>query len=73
MIGGGTIMRGSILALPLIGLLAVLGVSAISMADANAQATCRAKCTEEEQACLQRTGNKGQCGDRANQCLAKCK
>ncbi len=41
--------------------------------EAAAQATCRNKCNTEEQACLKRTGNKGQCGDRARQCLSKCK
>ena len=40
---------------------------------AAAQATCRKKCTEQEQACLKRTGNKSQCGKRAQACLAKCK
>lgn len=65
-------MRAVILAGLLFGL-AAGGMTAVTIADANAQATCRAKCTEEEQACLQRTNNKGQCGERANQCLAKCK
>ena len=41
--------------------------------DVAAQATCRNKCNDEEQACLKRTGNKGQCGDRAKQCTDKCK
>lgn len=40
---------------------------------AAAQAQCREKCISEEQACLKRTGNKGQCGGKAGQCLAKCK
>jgi hypothetical protein len=40
---------------------------------AMAQATCRAKCTDDEQACLTRTSNKSQCGDRAKTCLDKCK
>ena len=40
---------------------------------AGAQATCRQKCTDEEAACLKRTNNKGQCGQRAKICLAKCK
>ncbi len=40
---------------------------------AAAQATCRNKCNDEEQACLSRTGNKGQCGNRAKECAAKCK
>jgi len=42
-------------------------------APAAAQATCRNKCNDEEQACLSRTGNKGQCGNRAKECAAKCK
>ena len=41
--------------------------------DAAAQATCRQKCMDDENACLKRTGNKGQCGDRAKACAAKCK
>ena len=40
---------------------------------AAAQATCRDKCNDEEQACLKRTGNKGQCGNTAQSCAAKCK
>jgi hypothetical protein len=38
-----------------------------------AQATCRQKCMDDENACLKRTGNKGQCGDRAKTCHARCK
>ena len=38
-----------------------------------AQASCRAECTSDENACLQRTGNKGQCGGKAQSCLAKCR
>ena len=41
--------------------------------DAAAQATCRQKCQDEENACLKRTNNKGQCGDKAKTCSAKCK
>jgi hypothetical protein len=41
--------------------------------EAQAQATCRNKCNSEEQACLSRTGNKSQCGGRAQSCAAKCK
>ena len=44
-----------------------------STTDAAAQATCRQKCMDEENACLKRTGNKGQCGDRAKTCQSKCK
>ena len=40
---------------------------------AAAQATCRQKCTDEEQACLKRTFNKSQCGGKAQSCMAKCK
>lgn len=64
-------MRATILVLSLI--VAAGGITAVTIADAHAQATCRAKCTEDEQACLKRTNNKGQCGNTANQCLAKCK
>jgi hypothetical protein len=53
--------------------LATAGAITIAVPDACAQATCRTKCTDEEQACLQRTGNKGQCGSRAQDCHAKCK
>lgn len=53
--------------------LAVAATVVIPAGEAFAQATCRAKCTEEESACLNRTGNKGQCGGKAEQCLAKCK
>jgi hypothetical protein len=44
-----------------------------TVTDAKAQATCRNKCNDQEQACLKRTGNKGQCGNKAKTCLAKCK
>ena len=37
------------------------------------QATCRQKCMDQENACLKRTNNKGQCGNRAKTCAAKCK
>jgi hypothetical protein len=49
---------------------AALGVSS---GEAFAQATCRAKCYNQEQACLKRTYNKGQCGSKARACTAKCK
>ncbi len=45
----------------------------ISSNDAYAQATCRNKCNTQEQACLKRTNNKGQCGRKAKACSAKCK
>jgi len=48
-------------------------VGVISASDASAQATCRQKCNDAEQACLKRTNNKSQCGNRAKPCLAKCK
>jgi len=61
----------------------VLGVLALALVavagttvpawDACAQATCRNKCNDEEQDCLKRTGNKGQCGTKAKDCLGKCK
>ena len=40
---------------------------------AEAQANCRQSCMNEENACLQRTGNKGQCGHRSSDCMAKCR
>jgi len=49
----------------------VIAVS--SATDAAAQATCRQKCMDEESACLKRTNNKGQCGDKAKTCSGKCK
>jgi hypothetical protein len=49
------------------------GPALLTPLPAEAQATCRNKCNEEEQACLKRTGNKSQCGDRAKTCADKCK
>ncbi|MGE0573667.1 MAG: hypothetical protein AB7F22_32390 [Reyranella sp.] len=66
-------MRYTILTLALVALLATTGATTIAVPDACAQATCRSKCTDDEQACLKRTGNKSQCGGRAQDCLAKCK
>ncbi|MES2947791.1 MAG: hypothetical protein V4858_04535 [Pseudomonadota bacterium] len=40
---------------------------------ASAAQSCTAKCAEEEAACIKRTNNKGQCGDKAKQCTSKCK
>jgi hypothetical protein len=57
----------------LIALSVVPLVAVRSATDASAQATCRQKCMDEENACLKRTGNKGQCGDRAKTCSEKCK
>jgi len=53
----------------------VLGAIAptVTVSEAFAQATCRQKCMDEENACLKRTNNKGQCGNRAKPCSAKCK
>lgn len=48
-------------------------VSVASVSNVSAQATCRQKCTDAEQACLKRTGNKSQCGRTAQACLAKCR
>jgi hypothetical protein len=44
-----------------------------AVSEVAAQATCRQKCIDEEQACLRRTSNKGQCGERAKICVANCK
>ncbi|MGE0340584.1 MAG: hypothetical protein AB7O79_11995 [Xanthobacteraceae bacterium] len=54
-------------------LLAFSFMPAFGGSEAVAQASCRNKCNTEEQSCLKRTGNKSQCGSRAQQCLAKCK
>jgi len=53
----------------------VLGalVPTVTVSEAFAQATCRQKCMDQENACLKRTNNKGQCGNRAKTCAAKCK
>ncbi len=58
------------------GLVIVAAIAAASLAtvsDGAAQATCRQKCTDTEQACLKRTNNKSQCGAAAQACMAKCK
>lgn len=52
---------------------AVSTLAVFTPSQAFAQATCRNKCNTEEQACLKRTGNKSQCGSRAQSCAAKCK
>lgn len=60
----------------LTGFIVAATVAVLSMADVSgvsAQATCRQKCTDAEQACLKRTNNKSQCGSTAQACLAKCK
>ncbi|MBM3608065.1 MAG: hypothetical protein FJX29_06385 [Alphaproteobacteria bacterium] len=53
--------------------LVFLAVSPAVSTQAFAQATCRNKCNEAEQACLRRTGNKSQCGTRAQACATKCR
>jgi len=54
-------------------LIALSFIPAFTVTDAAAQATCRNKCNNDEQACLARTNNKSQCGNKAKTCLAKCK
>ena len=54
-------------------LIVCAAVPVVSTTQVAAQATCRQKCMDDENACLKRTGNKGQCGDRAKTCHAKCK
>jgi len=60
----------------LTGFVVAAAIAVVSIADisgVSAQATCRQKCTDAEQACLKRTNNKSQCGSTAQACLAKCK
>jgi len=64
-------MRAVLIGLALVATIAVASVAVVS--DVSAQATCRQKCTDAEQACLKRTNNKSQCGSTAQACLAKCK
>ena len=54
-------------------LIALSFMPTFTATDVAAQATCRTKCNDVEQMCLKRTGNKGQCGERAQQCMSKCK
>ncbi len=63
-------MRAFLAALMIFALVPVVTVSMVT--DASAQA-CRQKCNDEEVACLKRTNNKSQCGDRAKTCASKCK
>ncbi len=63
-------MRTVLAGLIMLALVPVATVSTVSSASAQA---CRQKCNDEEVACLKRTGNKGQCGERAKVCAAKCK
>lgn len=53
--------------------ISVFSFPVVGVSTAQAQATCRAKCTSQEQACLKRTSNKGQCGRTASVCMSKCK
>jgi hypothetical protein len=66
-------MRAAILRVLLVAISAVCIFPVATVSEVAAQATCRQKCTDEEQACLRRTGNKGQCGERAKICIATCK
>ena len=63
-------MRTILAALIMLSLIPAVTVSMVSEASAQA---CRQKCNDEEMACLKRTNNKSQCGDRAKTCAAKCK
>jgi hypothetical protein len=63
-------MRATLAATMIFSLVSVTTVLTVSEASAQA---CRQKCNDEELACLKRTGNKGQCGDRAKMCASKCK
>ena len=65
-------MRPIIVALALIAALAP-AIAVTTATDVSAQATCRQKCMDEENACLKRTNNKGQCGSKAQSCASKCK
>ena len=64
-------MRKILAGLAAAAVIAVVSVASVS--DVSAQATCRQKCTDAEQACLKRTNNKSQCGRTAQACLAKCR
>jgi len=64
-------MRAMFAALVMLAMLPVVTIGTSS--NASAQATCRQKCNDQEQACLKRTSNKGQCGNQAKSCSAKCK
>ncbi len=64
-------MRSVLAALLIFALVPVFSASMVS--GVSAQAVCRQKCNDEEVACLKRTNNKSQCGDRAKTCAAKCK
>jgi hypothetical protein len=66
-------MRLLLLRLVLAAVVAAAFIPVATISDAVAQATCRQKCIDDEQACLRRTNNKGQCGERAKICVASCK
>jgi hypothetical protein len=66
-------MKRAIIATALLALIAGIGIVSLPTDGAAQTATCRSKCNDEEQACLKRTSNKSQCGNAANQCMAKCK
>lgn len=51
---------------------ALIAFALTSFGAAQAADTCTSKCSDEEQACIKRTNNKGQCGTKANQCTEKC-
>ena len=57
----------------LVAITAACVIPIATVSEVSAQATCRQKCVDEEQACLRRTSNKGQCGERAKICDASCK
>jgi hypothetical protein len=63
-------MRAVLTAFLMLAMVPIVSLSTAS--DAAAQA-CRQKCNDEEVACLKRTNNKSQCGERAKTCAAKCK
>jgi hypothetical protein len=54
-------------------MLAMVPIVSLSTASDAAAQACRQKCNDEEVACLKRTNNKSQCGERAKTCAAKCK
>jgi hypothetical protein len=66
-------MEETMLRLLLALLIVSVAAPVMKPTEAAAQATCRQKCMDDENACLKRTGNKGQCGDRAKTCHARCK
>ena len=63
-------MRAIFAAIIMFALVPVMTVATTT--DASAQA-CRQKCNDEGIACLKRTNNKSQCGDKAKTCAASCR